>query len=72
MLRTFFVRLSENRPLRNFAERSSLGQSVSRRFVAGTGISDAIAVTRVKSLEVSLSREEWYRLFETARGRPMP
>jgi len=25
-----------------------------------------------KSLEVSLSREEWYRLFETARGRPMP
>lgn len=25
-----------------------------------------------KSLDVSLSREEWYRLFETARGRPMP
>ncbi len=25
-----------------------------------------------KSLEVTLSREEWYRLFETARGRPMP
>ena len=24
------------------------------------------------ALEVSLSREEWYRLFETARGRPMP
>jgi len=46
MLRTFFVRLSENRRLRNFAERSSLGQSVSHRFVAGTGIPDAIAVTR--------------------------
>lgn len=25
-----------------------------------------------RSLEVSLSREEWYRLFESARGRPMP
>jgi proline dehydrogenase len=46
MLRTFFVRLSENRRLRNFAERSSLGQRVSHRFVAGTEISDAIAVTR--------------------------
>ena len=45
MLRTFFVRLSENRRLRNFAERSSLGQRVSHRFVAGTEISDAIAVT---------------------------
>jgi len=47
MLRTFFVRLSENRRLRNFAESSSLGQNVSHRFVAGTGISDAIAVTKV-------------------------
>jgi proline dehydrogenase len=46
MLRTFFVRLSENRPLRNFAERSSMGEKVSRRFVAGTEISDAIAVTK--------------------------
>jgi predicted oxidoreductase len=25
-----------------------------------------------KALDVSLSREEWYRLFETARGKPMP
>jgi len=46
MLRTFFVRLSENRPLRNFAERSSMGQRVSHRFVAGTDISGAIAVTQ--------------------------
>jgi predicted oxidoreductase len=29
-------------------------------------------VACAKALEVSLSREEWYRLFETARGRPMP
>ena len=46
MLRTFFVRLSENRALRSFAERSSLGQRVSHRFVAGTEIADAIAVTQ--------------------------
>jgi proline dehydrogenase len=42
MLRAFFVRLSENRRLRHFAESSSLGQSVSHRFVAGTSIADAI------------------------------
>lgn len=46
MLRALFVRLSENRSLRNFAERSSLGRRVSQRFVAGTGIADAIAVTQ--------------------------
>jgi proline dehydrogenase len=42
MLRTFFVRLSENRRLRRFAEQSSLGQRVSHRFVAGTEIAHAI------------------------------
>jgi proline dehydrogenase len=42
MLRTFFVRLSENRPLRNFAERSAIGHRVSGRFVAGTEIADAV------------------------------
>jgi proline dehydrogenase len=46
MLRTFFVRLSENRPLRNFAERSSIGRRVSGRFVAGTEIADAVRVTQ--------------------------
>jgi proline dehydrogenase len=46
MLRTLFVRLSENRWLRAFAERSSIGQQVSHRFVAGTGISDAVSVTQ--------------------------
>jgi predicted oxidoreductase len=39
--------------------------------VTGTTRPDRLAAC-VKSLEVSLSREEWYRLFETARGRPMP
>jgi proline dehydrogenase len=46
MLRTFFVRLSENPSLRSFAERSSLGRRVSGRFVAGTEISDAVRATR--------------------------
>jgi proline dehydrogenase len=46
MLRTFFVRLSENSSLRGFAERSSLGRRVSSRFVAGTEIADAVRVTQ--------------------------
>jgi proline dehydrogenase len=46
MLRTLFVRLSENPSLRNFAERSSLGRRVSHRFVAGTEIADAIRATQ--------------------------
>ena len=46
MLRTFFVRLSENRSLRGFAERSSIGRRVSGRFVAGTQVADAVRATR--------------------------
>lgn len=46
MLRAFFVNLSENRSLRNFAERSAVGRRVSGRFVAGTEISDAVRVTQ--------------------------
>jgi len=46
MLRTFFVRLSENPSLRSFAERSSVGRRVSGRFVAGTEIADAVRVTQ--------------------------
>jgi proline dehydrogenase len=46
MLRAFFVHLSENRTLRNFAERSSIGRRVSGRFVAGTEIADAVQATR--------------------------
>ncbi len=45
MLRGFFVRLSENRSLRNFAERSAVGRRVSGRFVAGTEIADAVRAT---------------------------
>jgi proline dehydrogenase len=46
MLRTFFVRLSENPSLRSFAESSSLGRRVSGRFVAGTEIADAVRATQ--------------------------
>jgi proline dehydrogenase len=46
MLRAFFVRLSENRTLRNFAERSAIGRRVSGRFVAGTEIADAVRATQ--------------------------
>jgi hypothetical protein len=46
MLRAFFVNLSENRSLRNFAERSAIGRRVSGRFVAGTEIADAVRVTQ--------------------------
>jgi len=46
MLRAFFVHLSENRSLRNFAERSALGRRVSGRFVAGTEIADAVRVAQ--------------------------
>ncbi len=46
MLRAFFVNLSENKSLRNFAEQSSIGQRVSGRFVAGTGIADAVRATQ--------------------------
>ena len=44
MLRSLFIALSASKPLRAFSERNSLGQRVSRRFVAGTSVNDAIAV----------------------------
>lgn len=46
MLRALFVHLSENRRLRRFAEQSAIGQRVSRRFVAGTEIADAVRATQ--------------------------
>lgn len=46
MLRAFFVSLSENRTVRGFAERSSIGQRLSSRFVAGTSIQDAVTATQ--------------------------
>ena len=46
MLRAFFVNLSENRTLRGLAERSSIGQKLSSRFVAGTSIQHAVTATQ--------------------------
>ena len=46
MLRAFFVWLSESRALRALAERSSIGQRTSSRFVAGTTVEDVMAATR--------------------------
>jgi predicted oxidoreductase len=39
--------------------------------ILGTTRPDRLAACAA-SIGVELSREEWYRLFETARGRPMP
>lgn len=42
MLRALFIALSESRWLRHVAEKSSIGQRTSARFVAGTQVADAI------------------------------
>jgi proline dehydrogenase len=45
MLRSFFIKLSENQSLRHFAETSPVGLRFSSRFVAGTQLADVISVT---------------------------
>lgn len=45
VLRSAFLVLSRNRNLRRFCESARVGQRLSSRFVAGTEISDAFAVT---------------------------
>jgi len=46
MLRALFLSLSESRRLRAVAEKSSIGQKLSSRFVAGTQVEDALRVTQ--------------------------
>jgi len=46
VLRSIFITLAENRALRGVAERSSIGQKFSSRFVAGTQVEDALRATR--------------------------
>ena len=46
MLRALFISLSESRSLRALAERSSIGQKVSGRFVAGTAVDDVLRVAQ--------------------------
>lgn len=44
LLRSCFIALSRNRPLRRFSERSGVGARLSARFVAGMEIEDALHV----------------------------
>ncbi len=44
VLRSAFIALSHNRPIRRFSERSSIGNKLSSRFVAGLEIEDALRV----------------------------
>ena len=46
MLRELFIGLSTSKSLRQFAEHSSMGQKMSRRFVAGTQVEELLAATR--------------------------
>lgn len=46
MLRALFIGLSTSRALRSFAEHSSMGQKMSRRFVAGTTVEELLAATQ--------------------------
>ncbi|HEY4359281.1 MAG TPA: proline dehydrogenase family protein [Acidobacteriaceae bacterium] len=57
MLRSFFIALSTNRAFRTFSERSAIGRRVSRRFVAGMTVEEAVAVAEqlnAEGLDVSL------------------
>jgi proline dehydrogenase len=56
VLRAAFISLSESKSLRATAEKTWIGQRLSRRFVAGTTIEDALAVTRaINRLGLSVS-----------------
>ena len=46
MLRALLIHLSENRPMRAMAERSIVGLRMSRRFVAGTTVEEALAAAQ--------------------------
>ncbi len=57
MLRSVFIALSANKPLRSFSERNPLGQRLSRRFVAGISLDEAVAVVEqlnAEGIEASL------------------
>jgi len=43
LLRSFFISLSQNKAMRSFSERSSIGRRMSSRFVAGLTVEDALA-----------------------------
>jgi proline dehydrogenase len=43
LLRSFFIALSQNKNMRSFSERSSIGRTMSSRFVAGMSVDDVLA-----------------------------
>lgn len=51
VLRSFFIALSHNKPLRHFCEHSQLGIRLSSRFVAGMEIEDALRVAEALNKE---------------------
>jgi proline dehydrogenase len=56
VLRAAFISLSESKSIRSAAEKTWAGQRLSRRFVAGTTIDDALAATQaVNQLGLSVS-----------------
>jgi proline dehydrogenase len=56
VLRAAFISLSESKSLRSAAEKTWIGQRLSRRFVAGTAIEDALAATQaMNKLGLSVS-----------------
>ncbi len=46
ILRSAFIALSRNQPLRHFSERSAVGRRMSSRFVAGMDIEDVLRAAR--------------------------
>jgi len=46
LLRAAFISLSESKSLRSMAEKTWIGRRLSRRFVAGTAIAEALAATQ--------------------------
>jgi proline dehydrogenase len=57
LLRSFFIALSRNRTVRQWAEQSRIGRQLAARFVAGLSVEDAAAVCRrvnAEGISVSL------------------
>src|SRR3954470_4722319 len=46
MLRALFIGLSRSRSIRSFAEKSTMGQRMSRRFVAGTTVEELLTAAK--------------------------
>ena len=56
MLRATFISLSESKSIRSAAEKTWVGQRLSRRFVAGTTVDDALSATQsMNQLGLSVS-----------------